>query len=95
MTLLDKLRARFEWLEREDLRVGLLYLNAGQIAELGEHRQDFDVCATRQLREAGIRGALWGATVFESDLVPDNHVCIVQDGLDVKLVDGAACVRLV
>jgi len=93
MTLLEKLKARFEWLEREDLRVGLLYLNPKEIAELKGH-EEFDPCASKQLRDLGIRGYLWGTTVFESELVPENHVCIVQDGLKVELVDRAACVSL-
>lgn len=94
--LLDKLKARFEWLEREDLRVGLLYLNPREIAELYEHhrKNEFDVCAVKQLREAGIRGYLWGVTVLESELVPPGRVCIMQDGLEVKLVDASACVPL-
>lgn len=93
--LLEKLKARFEWLEREDLRVGVLYLSPTEVAELEKaDPMHFDRCAIRQLRETGIRGHLWGATVYESELVPPGHVCIIQDGLDAKLVDGAACVVL-
>ncbi len=93
--LLHKLKARFEWLEREDLRVGRLYLNPKEIAELEKvGLENYDRVNMRQLRELGIRGALWGATVYESDIVPENHVCILQDGLEVTLIDRAACVSL-
>ena len=94
--LLEKLKARFDWLEREDLRVGQLYLNPAQVAELEkpEQIQEFDRCAMRLLRETGIRGVLWGATVYVSELVPPGRVCIIQDGLDARLVNGEACVTL-
>lgn len=94
MTLIDKLKGRFEWLEREDLRVGMLYLNPKEIAELETEPKEFDRNNMKALRVTGLRGHLWGAAVIESTLVPEGHVCIVQDGLEAVLVDRAACVAL-
>lgn len=91
-TILDRLEARFKWLEREDLRVGSIYLCAEDILELEKFKDTYDKICVRQLIEAGFVGALWMANVRISDVVPPGYVCIVQDGLEVTSISREACV---
>ena len=94
-TLLHLLRDKFEWLEKAGLRVGSIYLSQADIRTLEDAPpMHFDRVDILELRRTGLRGSLWGAHVFESDLVPARHVAVLPDGFEGKLVDTAACVPL-
>jgi hypothetical protein len=95
--IIERMKAVFAWIEREDLRVGDLWLNPQQVVELGDV-PGWYATSSRAVREATLEskgaevaGFLWGARVFESSLVPVNHIAAVPADLDARLVGGAAC----
>ena len=92
ITILDRLVDRFRWLEREDLRVGTIYLREEDILELEKYPSDYDKICVMDLLEAGFKGSLWGAQVKVSDVVPPGRLCIIQEGLEVKSISAEACV---
>jgi hypothetical protein len=95
--LLDLIHGSMAHFERLDLRVGRIWLNPVQADELeNAPMMVFDRICDPYVRRAspGIRGALFGVTVYASDLVPPMHIAILPDGFDGKLVDSAACFPL-
>lgn len=93
--ILMRVLADFQaWYESHDLRVGCYYFHADEIALLETNRNEFDVQASRVLRDAGIRGALWGALVREDPCVLPGFVIIVQDDIEVASVGPAASMSL-
>jgi hypothetical protein len=95
----DRLVVIFHWIEQWDLRVGDLWLHPKQVVELdAEQSLGFDKIASARVRDSFLdsKGAPYvgiyaGARVFASELVVENHVVAVPDGLDAKLIDKAAC----
>lgn len=99
MNIAERLKKVFEWIELRDLRVGELWLHPKQIAELeAEEVSGYDEVAQAVVRDAyleskGARlmGYLWGARVFESAMVVENHVGALPDDWDAKLLGSAGC----
>ena len=97
--VVERLKKVFEWVEQWDLRVGDLWLHPKQVGELNAlgHPGWDKVCSAR-VRQAFLEdkgalyvGMIFGARVFESEKVPEDHVAVVPADLDAKLVGSAAC----
>jgi hypothetical protein len=93
----ERLGKAFGRLEQWDLRVRDVWLHPKQIAEL-KGSKAYDPVADRQLRDFFIKlrgasyvGMIYGARVFESDAVLEDHVVLAPDGLDAKIEGSAAC----
>jgi hypothetical protein len=93
--LLHQIGESFKWVEGMDLRVGDLYLNPNDVRLIGRHSA-FDRIASWQVLSAfpGLVGHLYGVRVFESSIVPEEHIALIPDGIEGKLVDSAACIAL-
>ena len=86
--LLEKVGDAFAWIERMNLRVGEIWLHPDEAAVLKTERGEFDAICSWNVKQATKRpeqhgeyiGMLWGAKVFESDLVVPQHICAVPDG---------------
>jgi len=97
--IIERLKKVFTWIEERDLRVGELWLHPKQIAELIESKDPgWDKVASLYVREetkkwrgAPLVGLLYGANVYESEIVVEDHVVALPSGLDVKLIDSTAC----
>ncbi len=91
----DSIKNAMGRFENLDLRVQKIWLNPAQLKELAG-QDDFDPNGLRQLEEAmpGYKGGIYGAMVFESDLVPPMHIAVLPDGFDGGLIDSVACFRL-
>jgi hypothetical protein len=89
----------FEWIEQRGMRVGDVWLHPKQAQELFVRHPDvFDrevepkiLRYYAELKGATLLGYIFGARVFESEIVVENHVGIIPDGWDAKLVDSAGC----
>jgi hypothetical protein len=99
MNIVERLKKVFEWIERMDLRVGDIWLNPKQVAELeAEKHPGYDKIADGRVRDAylELKGAkcvayLWGARVFDTDMVPEDHVGALPSDWDAKLTGSAGC----
>jgi hypothetical protein len=93
--LLHQIGESFKWVESMDLRVGDLYLNPNDVRLIGKDL-NLDRIASWQVKAAfpGLVGVLFGVRVFESDIVPEEHIALIPDGIEGKLVDSAACIAL-
>lgn len=96
MNIIPRLADAFGWYEEKDVRIGDVWLHPVHIAEL-KGESDFDQISSLRVREAFLdsKGALYvgmifGARVFESTLVMEDHVVLVPDGLEAKLLDRSA-----
>jgi hypothetical protein len=104
-TILAKIHNAWKRFEEMDLRVGTIWLNPTDMAELAKFRgADFDPFAPevrRMLIEAGgspglpaqpgtPEGHLWGAEVRCTPEIVDNHVAIAPDGMRVSSLDKTA-----
>lgn len=97
--IIERVKKVFEWIELRDLRVGELWLNPKQTGELNDSKHSgYDKIADLRVRDAylELKGArlvahLWGARVFESDMVPEDHVGALPDDWDAKLIGSAGC----
>ena len=98
-TVVARLVKVFEWLEAQGLRVGSIWLNPKQARELFVgHRDVFDrevdpIILRHHVvtKGATLLGYLFGALVFEADLVPYNHVGAIPEDWDAKLLGSAGC----
>jgi hypothetical protein len=98
-TFLNRLHEAFKGIERLDLRVGDVWLNPKQVVELEEARDPgydrIDLAAVRnafkETKGAIHTGLLWGARVFASDIVPENHVGLIPSDWDAKPIGPAGC----
>lgn len=99
MDIIERLKKVFAWIEERDMRVGELWLHPAQVKELDEAK---DPGWDRNAQMSVIRfyldtkgapyvGVLWGARVFESKIVVEDHVAALPDGWEAKLVDTPAC----
>jgi hypothetical protein len=97
--IIKRLKEVFAWMERRDLRVGELWLHSNQVNELVEAKDPgWDRVAQRAVLMGYLEskgalnvGFLWGACVFEAEIVPENHVGVIPDGWEAKLIDPAGC----
>jgi hypothetical protein len=97
MRIAQRIAKAFERLEPWDLRVGDIWLHPKQVEELrGE--PVYDPIAHRCLRDEFIKikgapfvGTIYGARVFASEIVPENHIAIAPAGLEAILTDKSAC----
>lgn len=97
--IIERLKKVFTWIEERDLRVGELWLHPKQVVELNESKDiGWDRVASHHVREetkkqkgAPLVGFLYGANVYESEIVVADHVVALPSGLDVKLLDSTAC----
>jgi hypothetical protein len=93
--LLSKLRTYFNTYEGLGVRVGKVWLNADQVAELRTEKEfTQEPNTTLYLRSSQLVGYLWGACVYQSDIVPANHAAFLQDDIDGALIGTAACMPL-
>lgn len=98
--LLARIGEAFKWVERQDMRVGEVWLHPDDVAVLLEDWGAIDRVAQRAVIEAMARpeqggrylGQVFGASVYESGKVRPAHVCIVPEGW--KVVDPSSCMRL-
>lgn len=95
--IIERLDGAFKRLEQWDLHVGDVWLHPNQVVELAGEPA-FDLISSLRVRDAFLEskgapyvGMLFGARVFSSVIVVENHVVLVPVGLDAKLTDGAAC----
>lgn len=82
-------------LETWDLRIGDIYLHPACV-DLVKNAPDFDRTADLFVRQAfpGLEGYLFGMRVFSSDIVPEEHIAMIPDGIEGRLVSSAACIPL-
>jgi hypothetical protein len=67
----------FSLIERHDLRVARVYMNARDYADLRKFGRDIlDIESQANLLKTGLMGTLWGATLITSRLVPVGTVYI-------------------
>ncbi len=67
----------FSLIERHDLRVARVYMNARDYADLRKFGRDIlDIETQASLLKTGLMGTLWGATLITSRLVPVGTVYI-------------------
>jgi hypothetical protein len=97
--IVERLRGVFGWVEERGMRVGDVWLHPNQAKELlVGHVEVFDrETVPQQLRNAietkggVLLGYIFGARVYQSEIIVENHVALVPDGWDVKLLQGASC----
>lgn len=92
-TISSRLADAFAKYEVLGFKVGKVWLSQVHI-DLLEGTKGWDPVHQRAVRETGLRGLLWGAQVYVSDVLPPNHVAILPDGFDGTLVDGAGSMPL-
>ena len=94
--LLRQVVKSFEHIEKMGLRVGDMYLHLNDVRLLETDSTHLDRVEDSRTKSAmpGIVGYLYGARVFESELVPEEHIALIPDGIEGRLVDSAACVPL-
>jgi len=67
----------FSLIERHDLRVARVFMNARDYADLRKFGRDIlDIETQRELLKTGLMGTLWGAQVIVSRLVPVGTVYV-------------------
>jgi hypothetical protein len=97
--IIERLRNVFGWIEERDMRVCELWLHPKQVAELdASNNPGWDRVNQRAVMRAYLDtkgainvGFLWGALVFESEIVVENHVAALPDGWEARLVNSSAC----
>ncbi len=97
--IIERMKGVFGWIEQWDMRVGELWLHPKQVEELNAANdpgwdrvaQRAVVEAYREEKGALLIGYLWGAYVFQSEIVVPDHVVALPTGLQVKLLDSTAC----
>lgn len=93
-SLLGQLADRFAWLEKEGVRVGMVWISSEDAHSL-ESSGAVSMPVSDVLREPmNYVGNLWGAKVYHSLLVTPGHVALVPRGMEAKLVDSEACIPL-
>ena len=100
MSILDRIGKAFEPIEQWDMRVGDVWLNPKQVAELAglpefdrvHPVRDVIIDPPRELA-SGARyvGMLFNARVFESSLVPEDQVGLIPAGWEAKLIGPEGC----
>lgn len=100
MSILDRIGKAFEPIEQWDMRVGDVWLNPKQVAELAglpefdrvHPVRDVIIDPPRELA-SGARyvGMLFNARVFESPLVPEDQVGLIPAGWEAKLIGPEGC----
>ena len=67
----------FAYIERHDLRVARVFMNARDYADLRKFGRDIlDIETQRDLLKTGLMGTLWGAQIIVSRLVPPGTVYV-------------------
>jgi hypothetical protein len=97
--LVSAIVARFKWMEEMDLRVGAAWMHPTDIATLSKDSAVFDRMAQQisQQIKPDLRGHFFGVLVFESSVVPEEHIVLLPAGFDlmnVKLLGPEASIRL-
>jgi hypothetical protein len=99
-SIIERLKKVFGWIEERDMRVGELWLHPKQVAELeAANDPGWDKVASRVVQQmvAETKGGalyvalLWGASVYQSEMVIEDHVAALPDGWNAKLIDSSAC----
>jgi hypothetical protein len=99
MSILDRIGKAFEPIEQWDMRVGDVWLNPKQVAELAGLPEFDRVHPVRDVvidyyeKTSGARyvGMLFNARVFESPLVPEDQVGLIPAGWEAKLIGPEGC----
>jgi hypothetical protein len=88
-------------IESYDRVVRSIYLNKAEINLLLTRADVFDPAACREVvrhlsQEYGAEfiGYLYGAIVFQSEMVPEWHAIIFQDGIIARIIDPTAALPL-
>jgi hypothetical protein len=99
--LVAGLYAAFKMYEDKNCIVRAIWLNPINVRTLWNEPDVFArECDMEQgkkmfeLFRATLMGYFFGAMVFESNIVPTNHVAVLPDGFAGHLVDKAACMPL-
>jgi hypothetical protein len=67
-------------IERNDLRVGSLFMNAREYADIRRSMRDaLDVGTHREILATGLMGTLWGAQVFVSSVFPAGRIYMTAE----------------
>ena len=83
--------------EMQNLEVGIIILNPREIAKLTHLSQHadivpFDLNANSKLSNifsfGYLMGFLWGAFVVQSFVVPEGHIIVVPDGINISSIDS-------
>jgi HK97 family phage major capsid protein len=70
----------FAKIERHDLRVARVYMNAKDYADIRKFgREILDIESQATLLKTGLQGTLWGAQIIVSRLVPEGFVYVCCD----------------
>jgi hypothetical protein len=100
MDIIERLKKVFGWIEERDLRVGELWLHPRQVAELEAAKDPgWDKVVSRAVQQmaAEAKGGalyvalLWGAAVYQSEMVVEDHCAALPAGWSAKLIDSSAC----
>lgn len=97
--IIERLKKVFTWIEERDLRVGELWLHPKQVEELVvANPEGWDRIAQRAVIQGYVEekgalyvGLLWGAQVFQSEIVVEDHVAALPTGWRARLLDSTAC----
>lgn len=97
--IIERLKKVYGWIEERDMRVGEVWLHPKQVAELiaagdpGWDRINQKAVIELYLESKGALhvGLLWGARVFQTEKVVEDHVAALPDGWEAKLIDSTAC----
>jgi hypothetical protein len=99
-TLLEAIAEAFTWMESRNLRVGRIWLNPVEINTLYRCEELDKISSARVVellrKEVGAKivGLLWNVQVFESDIVPVEHIAMTPEGFLGSLLDPIACMPL-
>lgn len=70
----------FAKIERHDLRVARVYMNARDYADIRKFgREILDIESQQTLLDTGLQASLWGAQIIVSRLVPEGFVYVCAD----------------
>jgi len=85
--------------ENLDLRLAALWVRPEEADKL-RRCNEFDVARCKQViahlscAESQFIGNLLGMNVYETKLLPPNHIALLPDGFDAKLIGGEAGIPL-
>ena len=93
--LLVRIGKAMKHIERLDFRIDIIYLNPNCV-KLIEKCPEVDRIGDFYVREyfPGLVAHLYGMRLFESTIVPEEHVAFIIDGIEGKLVGPQACFGL-
>ena len=97
--IIERLRKVFLRVGEMDQAVGDVWLHPKQIQELHASRDPgwdrihsgFVMTMNLETRGGLYIGMLWGAQVYQSEVVPEDHCAVVPRGFEAKLVSPEGC----